>query len=237
MAEYLREYPNSAVVIYQLSAQFDGFYYNKVDSKIRINEQRPYYIWIIGESQLLNDLIQKVPESKFNGSGVQNVFSITGGQKTVDYAVKMGSGNFYLDKREPKTTIKKLKKDSKGKQNKVRFSVNANFSGFLLSDDYIKDVSNYEINNKSYSLTVNKAVSNKFGYTHQLNFEADNVHKGIISVKLKTQVPPWVDEVNDDDGSAPISGKTYGIKYQIYGIYEAFTNTNDYYTEIKINIQ
>jgi len=236
MAAYLKKYPNSAVVIYQLSSQFDGLYYNHEDYGTKINEQRPYYIWIIGETDLINDLIIKVPENKFKGSGVQNIFSITGGPKSVDYTVKIGSGTFDLDKQEPKTTIENLKKESKGKQNTARFSVNAKLSGFLLSDNYISDVSNYEMNNKDYSLTISRSVSNNFGYTHQLNFESGSVHKGIISVKLKTQIPAWVEDINDDDGDTPVSGKTYGIKYQIHGIYEAFTIMNNYYTEIKIKI-
>lgn len=236
MADYINKNPNSAVVIYQLSSKFDGWYFNREDSKIKITEQRPYYIWLIGNTNLIDTLIKLVPEKNIKGSGVQNIFSITGGKKVVEYAVKMGSGNFDLDKKDPKNTIKNLKKESKGKQNSARFSVNVNLSGFLLTENYLNDVSNYEMNNTDYSLTINKSVSNHFGYTHQLNFESVNVHKGLISVKLKTQIPPWVDEINDEDGTTPISRKTYGIKYQIHGIYEAFTISNNYYNEIKIKI-
>lgn len=235
MAQYLQKYPNTAIIIYQLSSQFDGLYYNREDVGIKINEERPYYVWVIGDKKFLNDLVQKVPGSMFKGGGVQNVFSIIGEPKLVDYAIKMGSGNFDLDKKEPKTTIKNLKKETKGKQKTVKFSVNTNLSGFLLSDDYISNVSNYE-NNSDYLLTISKAIPNNFGYTHQLNFESKSVHKGLISVKLKTQIPSWVEDINDEDGSTHVKGKTYGIKYQIHGIYEAFTITNNYYTEIKIKI-
>jgi hypothetical protein len=236
MADYLHRKPNSSVIIYQLSSQFDGIYYNHEDSGIKINELRPYYIWIIGENAHVNELVQKVPESKFKANGVQNIFSITKGPKVVDYAVKMGSGNFNLNKNEPKTTIENLKKETKSKKNTAKFSVNANLSGFLLSDNYLIDVSNYETNNKDYNLSISKSISNNFGYTHQLNFESETIHKGIISVKLKTRIPQWVEKINDDDGSTPENGKTYGIKYQINGVYEAFTISNNYYTEIKIKI-
>lgn len=236
MAEYLKSYPNTAIIMYQLSSQFDGYYYNREDSRTKINSKRPYFIWTIGQVKQLDILCEKVPESKFKGSGIQNSFSITTGDKEVRYAVKMGSGKFDLDKKSPKTTIKNLKKDTKGKQNAARFSVNANLSGFLLDDNYLQDISNYEINNKDFNLTVTKAKNNNFGYTHVLNFSSESVHKGIVSVKLKTQIPQWVEDVNDDDGSIQIEGKTYGIKYQINGIYEAFTFNNKFYTEIKINI-
>jgi len=236
MAEYLRTYPNTAVIVYQLSSQFTGFYYNRLDEGTRINSQRPFYIWVIGDVKYLEKLTNQIPVDRFIGSGVQNSFSITAGEKHVSYAVKMGSGKFDLDKKFPKTTIKNLRIDTKGRQNTARFSVNANLSGFLLSDNYLTNSLNYEINNRDFDITIKSAVSNPFGYTHQLNLSSRSVHKGTISIKLKTQIPQWVEEINDDDGSIPLEGKTYGIKHQIHGIYEAFTFSNNYYTEIIINI-
>lgn len=236
MAEYLKLHSNTAVILYKLSSQFDGYFYNHEDSKTYIKSQRPFFIWLIGPMKQLEKLLSVVPASKFKGSGIHNSFSITCGNKEVNYAIKMGSGKFDLDKKSPKNTIKNLQKDTRGKQNSARFSVNANLSGFLLDNDYLKDDSNYEINSKDFNLTISEAANNSFGYTHQLNLSSGSVHKGIISIKLKTQIPQWIEEVNDDDGSIPIEGKTYGIKYQIGGIYEAFTFNNDFYTELKINI-
>jgi hypothetical protein len=234
-------------MVYQLSSQFnskkgktsqkDVCYWNNKDKKFFINTQRPYYIWVFGGVEHLNNLLQSVPENKIKGSGIINSFSITSGNKEVKYAVKNGSGKFDLDKKSPKNNIKNLKVDTRGKQNTARFSVNANLSDFLLDEDYLTNASNYDISSKDFNLTITKAVPNSFGYTHQLNLSSKNVHKGNISIKLKTQIPPWVEEVNDDDGSEPLEGKTYGIKYQINGIYEAYTFSNDYYTELKINIK
>ena len=237
MGEYLELYPNTALLIYQLSSQFNGIFYNREDYKIPINTQRPYYIWVIGDVKHINNLRSKVPDSKFKGGGVKNLFSITNGNKNIDYAVKIGSGKFNLDKKSPKNTIRKLKKDSRGRTNKVRFSVNANLSGFLLDEAYLLDVSNYKPNNNNYELTINKASSNSHGYTHSIDLSSDNVHKGRVSIKLKSNIPQWVEDINDDDGSDHVEGKTYGIKHQVHGIYEAFTFTDNYYTEIIINIK
>lgn len=246
MAEYLKKQPSTAVIIYQLSSKFtskkgktpdkDVCYYNKEDEKFFITEQRPFYIWVIGDFENLSNLSRQIPETKFKGSGVQNTFSITMGNKETNYAVKMGSGKFDLDKKSPKNTIKNLKKDTRGKQNSARFSVNADLSGFLLDESYLRDTSNYDLSSKDFDLAISDAASNPFGYTHQLNFSSENVHKGTISIKLKNQIPQWVEEVNDDDGSIPVEGKTYGLKYQIHGIYEAYTFDKDFYTELKINI-
>ena len=108
---------------------------------------------------------------------------------------------------------------------------------FLLDDNYLQDTCNYEVNNKDFKISITKAVSNKFGYTHSLNLSSERVHKGTISIKLKTKCPHWVDVVNDSIGTTPILGKTYGIKYQIQGVYEAFSRHNDFYTEINLNIK
>ena len=235
MGEYLDSLPNTGLLIYQLSSQFNGIFYNKVNDKIPINTQRPYYIWVIGNIKHLNRLRNRVPDSKFKGGGVQNLFSITDSSQKTDYAVKMNSGNFKLDRKSPKNTIVNLKKETKGRHNKVRFSVNANLTGFLLDDAYLLDASNYEMNN-NYNLEIEKAPKNNHGYTHTLNLSADKVHKGKVSIKLKSNIPDWVEAINDSDGSEHIEGKTYGIKHQVHGVYEAFTFTDNSYTEIIINI-
>lgn len=237
---YLKNFPNTGVVIYQLSSKFNGFYYNRNNFRIKINEERPYYIWLIGPSDYLNHLLHEVFEKPLIGTNstmIQNVFSILGEIKQVDYAIKLGSGNFNLDKSDPKKIIENLRSLNKGTKNTVRFSINVNLSGLLLSDNYLSDTSNYDLNKKYYSFRIKKSLPNNSGYTHQFDFESNIVHKGNISVKLKKRIPEWVDIVNDDDGTYPIENKTFGIKYQIYGVYEAFTRKNNYYTEIKILIK
>jgi hypothetical protein len=230
MSDYLKKYPNTAVIVYQLFSKFKGTYYNNVDAKIPLDGQRPYYIWIIGRTDNLVTLRKEAPENKFNGSGITKMFSIVAGNRTVDYAVKARSGGFEISRNNPRTEIKDLKSE-RGKG--VRFAVNVNFDDLLLDDEYLTDSTNYELNH--YELRV-KRNDNKLKYTHSLNFTSTKVRNGELSVKLKMSQPNWED-VNDDDGSAAVAGKTFGIKYQINGIYKAFTNKNEYYTEIKINIK
>jgi hypothetical protein len=239
VAEYLREHPGAAMIVYQLISNFNGTYYDKEDRHIQIDEQRPFYIWVIGDAGQVRELRRRVPDNKFKGGGVEHVFSITEGNEPVKYAVKPGSGTFRPDRNNPKTTITGWKKDSKGKGEKMaRFSINADLSKFLLDDDYLMDKSHYWVSDRDFMLTVTRAASNDAGYTHSLNLSSPIVKKNVsVSVMLLTEEPRWVEEVNDDDGSAPAAGKTYGIKYQIRGVYEAFTRENNCYTEIKISIK
>ena len=235
IADFLKREKNAAVIVYQLSSKFNGIYYNKRDAKIPLTAQRPFYLWIIGSSQHLVDLDRALPKSKFKGSGVQNVFSITSGSRQVKYAINPSIGRFKKSKTNTRTTIENLEKDSR--TGKVKFAVNVDFSGLLLDETYLLNADNYE-NNSKYKLEIKPSVSVNKNYTHTLNFTSDKIYKGPVSVKLKMKRPDWVDEVNDDDGSTAAEGKTYGIKYQIDGVFEAFIfdDKNKYYTEIKINI-
>ena len=232
MADYLDSNPNTAVVIYQLYSMFNGTYFNKFDERSSIKEARPYYIWIIGQVNNVAILKKAVPESKFNGSGVKSMFSIVPGNQKIDFAIKQNSGEFEKSRSNPKSEIINLSKDNI--TGKVSFSINANFTNLLLDDRYLTNPTNYEL--KNYNLTIKK-IEAESKYTHTMNFTADKVKNGLLTVKLKNTLPDWVTLANDEDGSNAVSGKTYGIKYQILGIYEAFTRQNQYYTELKINIK
>jgi hypothetical protein len=231
--KYLDLYPNSAAIIYQLSSMFNGTYYNKIDSKIPINEQRPYYIYIFGDEKSLIELRKNAPDNDFKGGGIRNVFTLTKGSKHVNYALNPSIGKFKKSKTDTNTTIEDLEIDSR--TGKVKFAVNVDFSDLLLDEVYLLNKSNYE-NYSKYDLEIKQSATKGKGYTHTLNFSSDKVYKGSVIVKLKIDKPTWIDDANDNDGTTVIPEKTYGIKYQINGIFDAFTFNNKYYTEIKINI-
>lgn len=233
VAEYLKKHGNTAIIVYQLSSRFNGVYYNNVDAKITINEQRPFYIWIIGDAGHVSKLRKSVPDSELKNSGAQNIFSAVAANQPVAYAVKPSSGKLQLSKQDTKTTIEKLGKDRR--TGEVKFSVNADFSGLLLDESYLTDAASYE-NYSRYELEV-KPNYDKTSYTHVLTFTSDRVHKGAATVKLKARLPAWVETVNDDAGTTAVRGKTYGIKYQLTGVHEAFTFGDDSYAEIKINVK
>ena len=201
-----------------------------MDDKIQWKVQRPYYIWVFGQSDDLAKLREDVPEEKFNGSGVQKILTFVSGDQKINYGV-VKSGT--MSKKSSKTQIVDLEANRNGE---VSFSVNADFKSLLLDEMYLLDVKNYEFS--GYDLSI-KANTNSNIYTHTLTFKTEkkNRKNGDLLVRLKMQRPNW-DNVNDSDGSKCVEGKTYGIKYQIDGIYQAFANTTktDTYTEIKINV-
>jgi hypothetical protein len=233
-SDFIKNKVDCGVIVYQLSSKFNGIYYNKFDQRIQLETQRPFYIYLIGSNKHLKKIIELVPENKFKGSGVINIFSITKGNNRIKYFINPSIGKFKKSKTNTRTTIEDLEKDSH--TGKVKFAVNVDFSNLLLDDYYLMDSSNYE-NCSRYNLEIKPARATNQGYTHTLNFSSNKVVKGDVIVKLKAKRPLWVDEVNDNIGLTAVDSNTFGIKYQIDGIYDAFTFNNMYYSEIKISIK
>jgi hypothetical protein len=236
-ADYLKINPTAAVMTYQLQSKFSGTYYNNVDARIQLNENRPFYIWVIGDVKQLCNLRKKIADDKLKDRSADhwlNVFTIMNGSQTVKYAINPSIGRFKRSRTNTNTTIEDLKRDSR--TGKVKFAVNVDFSNLLLDESYLLDPNNYE-NSSNYTMEIRTAATNASRYTHTLTFTADRVYVNTVTVKLKAALPDWIETTNDDSGTTAVRKKTYGIKYQLGGVYEAFTFTNHYYTEIQINIK
>lgn len=228
---------NAAVVLYKMESQFDGIYYDKIDTKIPFKGLRPYYIWVVGSAENIAELLNKVPNSKFNNKP-EEIFMISEVSHQPKYIVDDNFGN-HKKNRNNNYVVEGLTKDKSGK---VRFAVKVDFSGVLVDESYLSNPDNYFYNLNNYSLEIQKLDKNP-KYTHKLKFTSKDArpHPGVMSIKLKMEEPKWAESSNDNYGETPLDGKTYGLKYQLDGLYEAFTkNMKDnqkYYNDIKITIQ
>lgn len=229
IASQLKKQPKFAVIVYQLTSKFDGTFYNKIDSIIPCKEDLPFYIWIFGQSLDLAQLRSMVPEDRFVGSGIQRMVSFTSSQET-DYEVIKSSN---MSKKGGRHEVVGLTANKKGE---IRFSVNVDLKSFLLDEDYLDNINNYEISDNDYTINV-RAKQEQSKYSHVLSFTTNkNKRKnGQLMVKLKMSEPNWCD-INDNEGETYVKGKTYGIEYQIKGLYSAFSFKNKYYTEILLDI-
>lgn len=228
---------NAAVILYKMESQFEGTYYDKTDTRIPYKGLRPYYIWVVGSTENLTELLNKVPKNKFN-TEPEEIFMISEVSHQPKYIVDDNFGN-HKKNRNNNYVVEGLTKDKSGK---VRFAVKVDFSGVLVDESYLSNPDNYFYNLNNYSLEIQKLDKNP-KYTHKLKFTSRDArpHPGVMSIKLKMEEPQWAESSNDNYGGKPLEGKTYGLKYQIDGLYEAFTkdmkDEQKYYNEIIIKIQ
>ena len=240
----LKSNPNLAMMLYQLSSKFEGRYYDRNNTPYNINHQRPFYMLIIGDSYNLIKLSHEISKDKIKGSGVINSYSLSKAVSNAGYGVlampKIGS--FNPDPAAPLTSIKGAKIDRRSPNAKFMVSIGVDFSKLLLDDDYLMDPSNYEISNKSFTISVDKAKNNT-KYTHivklSLNPQMANLYKGPLTIQLLKKPSTWSETVTnpDDVGVQNITtDKTYGFKYLVGGIYDSYSSDKAY-AKFNINIK
>ena len=240
MSEYLQAHPQTAVLIYQLSSNFNGKYYNRLNQPKQINNKRPFYIWVIGHQEYIRTLITQIKEESFKGSGVEHSYILSSGNQSLKYDVPMGYGNFTYDKKlQPAThNLAKMRKDQH--TGKAIFSINVDFSSLLVSDDYKENIGNYNTNDTDYKLESISSTT-ATGYTHNIKISSEILKPCNYQISLKKSLPQWVYDLNSDDdmdiNTNNNMNKTYGIKYLIEGVNEAYLNESEYYTTLQINIK
>lgn len=253
MAEHLTKYPNTAIMVYQLSSNFYGTYYNRKDAKTTINAPRPYYIWVIGDVSDIERLKMYTPETSFKGGGIKHSFTLLPSfEKQIDYAILNAPkfGSFERDKNSPKNSIYKIKKEGKGKhKGKFMFTIGMDLSLFsiLLGDEYLMNTDSYDrlINkqpNNDYFIEMEHNTNPNTNYTHNMKLTTNKISTGELEIILRNNLPDWVSEINDDEGldihENNAINKTFGIKYLVEGIYEAYQmRGNEIYTTMKFNLK
>ena len=232
-----------AVVICQLTSLFDGRFYNKFDRPTYYKGNRPFYVWLIGSTAHIKQLLDKVTLEtlKGNGAELENVYTLLTSAKKIDYGVLLMPrlGRFDFDRANPKTTICNIRKENKGQQGGTfMFSVGANLNQLPLDKSYVLNSAHYEVSNKDYALSVKEQRSGRF--SHVFSLSSQIASRGNITITLKNNFPQWVEDktdlLGDDLEKDGTTDKTYGLKYLIEGVYDAFTSRQKNYAEFKITI-
>lgn len=243
-ANKLKENPNFAAIIYQLKSDFDGRYFNCFDAPTIIKDKRPFYILIFGERSRLQALVNKVPISKIKGSGVLNSYCIANSNIQPNYGIMVMPkiGSFQPDPLNPRASIKKAKVDKRNPSMPFSLSIGVDFSSLLLEDAYICEAKNYAINNKAYNVSVIGNNTANASYTHIIKLNLNNpiISKGKIVISLKKNKSTWAEQMTDEVGEDIFADgameKTFGLKYLVDGIFDAYSDKPTYAT-LSINIQ
>lgn len=228
-----------SIIIYQFNSTFDGLYYNRIDKPTKIHSIRPFYVWIFGAPNQVATLQEKVPDQKFIGQGVQHKASLSTGTHKVHYSILPTSGNFRLDKKNPLHIVDAQKSTgNRSDKNKFTCIINADFSAYSLDAEYLKDIENYRLNNKDYDIALSE--SRQSGFTTSIKLTTEQLQPTTLQLDLLMKMPRWITDTNDDNGlnimEEKAMEKTFGIKYLIGGLYDAFTLKSNIYTTLKVDL-
>ena len=225
-----------SVIVLRLNAQFKGRYYNRLDQWINIDNDRPYYIWLMGNRSYLKKVMDEVNITQIKGSGVQNIYMVSKPIKSLSYGIlppPQSIGKFNLDPINPTTTTLKTRPKKVGGNKVFQLAVGVDFSKLLLPDEYLMNPNNYSISNKAYSVEIVKNKDSQSSYTHivKLNLTEPIISKGTVKITLQNNMPAWVEEYTDEIGldinAEGAMEKTYGLKYLIGGVYDAYASNKE----------
>ena len=245
IVEKLTENPDFSIVVMRLTSEFNGIYYNKFDERQQINNERPFYMWLMGDRAYLKTILDEVALTQIKGKGVQNLFMISKPVSAVPYNISLpqpGNGKYEIAKSE-QNAITNAKTDGKGGNSRFQVGISVDFSNILLPDEYLMNPDNYVVSNKAYGVEITKySGPNQGRYTHtiKLNLLQPVLSKGTVKISLKNTLPQWINDYTDESGldihSVGAMEKTYGLKYLLGGVYDAYASDGQY-GSITINIK
>ncbi|MEM6377199.1 MAG: hypothetical protein AAF705_03240 [Bacteroidota bacterium] len=230
------------ILVMQFYTQFKGNYFTFDNKTIRLDEQRPYYIWVIGKVDLLKGFLNKYDVKGLKNFSDAYVLYSAEDVQTPYYGILKSTdakGRFNLVNRggdQPIRAIKDIQYGARGAQS-FQFAVAFDASALPLEEDYLMDAANYQVSSNMEDLfeviEVKKVSSrnvspNDRGYqgsaTHYVVLQTNEMVPGKqeIMVKLLKQLPAWIkDSSTDDDRSigadTPELDKTFGFLDLIEG--------------------
>lgn len=245
----------------QLYSNYNGRYYTVSNKNFNINnKKRPYYIWIFGNGEKVQEVLNEIkptelpgyrnsanffiiPKSGFKYSILPTGPGIMGEFQRSDYK----SGFIHeIEDTDPSRT-----------NNRFGFNMVIDLKSHLpLDGDFLNDIGNYEVISQQQAYSISRIVSvvdfdprtitslkalNKVDFTPSHNFylEADGrLRLGKIQVNLKYNTPRWINESSTYDDSK-YNTKTMGFALLMDAFIEAYSKLNDTEylatTQLKVN--
>lgn len=207
--EALAKNPNLGVEIMKLQSKFEGYWFCGQNKQKLDNVKRPYYIWVIGDKNILAMLNEKVffTNRKIMGEGIQ------------DYCAYSTSQPIMFDIDQKKYAV--------NHSNKINVEVLADLRSSLQEESLLENIYQYTPENPVQTKVVSVRPITKSGskYSHVVNLELSSPQTlKSVSISLNyPEIAQWVKLSNDSTGIYENSiDKTTGIQYLIQGVADAY---------------
>lgn len=229
----------------KLNSNFDGYYfYSSKNGKERLNQNRPFYIWIFGKSELLNNYFSEEYITK-NLKGFDNYARFLNiNQNAIPHQVLPSvnrKGNFKPD-RNNKHTLIDVEQDRNG--NGFQFALAVDFSSLPYADSYLTSIGNYNCNLNYKVMRIEKIKDNqKYGVTsfetptHIITIHTNRSPFGKLNIVLKNEIPNWINETQIDNELNIDSVHTFGFNFLSDAISGAYGYKNEGKNLANFNIE
>jgi hypothetical protein len=250
----LQQKNNICASLYGFNSRFNGYYYTYQNTPVKLsgNIPRPYYIWVIGNRDLLIRFNKQL--KKLQGFRPDNIFIDFGlfSKSIEDYTIL-----FMFDRQgDWSTDYKKLEEVSASAKKPAVFSIAFDLSSL---PSYASDT-NYLLKNltiESSGLTAHikrvlpatsiersrlkekeKGIIEK--NTHVVQVEITDIFQsGLLNIRLPLQYDTSYrkQSVMDDRNVNDASGKTFAFEHLVDGVRNAYQNNDQNFIQISIPVK
>jgi len=245
--------------IVQLSSTFNGTYWDKNNEKTLLrNAARPWYMTITGEADRVADFNRKIDVQRV--AGFKNQFTLTTDDFSEDnyYSVLTNTyneGRFKPIRAMSSTNfVRGIEDVDVGRGGLFRFALAVDLSRIPVSDAYKTSRANYEVLEGNYRIDSIFTIEKKdiqpsdwvriesAGATHIVLVEAEGQSFSDLTIAMKKQIPDWVFQTDTEDDRDIQSSltKTFGFKYLVEGVseaYETLSDKKDHYFELEVPVR
>ena len=246
-------YKGKSVVVQQMMGDYSGKYYPYNGVPFQYNGKRPFYLVIIADSDVMDQLAQdKRYDGVLNATEVRNSYRFNQGTSEVECRVlpewKDNAGRFRVKHGDG---IVLAKCDGDRQTGKLCFSLAANLGSLLKDDALLTNPSNYEVKSiDGYTLTIQPinqsmvTANNKEyleGMTHVWTLVGDlKSPRDEVRIALRNELPEWVIQSSSDNDTSSAASSfpttTLGLQQLLGGMFDAMKGGNSFF-EITIQLQ
>ncbi len=240
-------------LLIKLESDFKGLYHpaNVTDPSGKsetINQKRPYYIWIFGNSDLLKKYFPEERLEELNGYVDLARFRKITKNKFPFEGIGYNNFGFKNDFDSPKTF-----ELYHNVTNSNQFTIAVNFANLNLSNSYLTSTNNYSCSSNNYVVKKISAIgtipkSEIEFHTATLDFKPTHIitiasktsqpETANMSITLTNRLPNWINESNTNN-DYPFDGtttQTFGFSTLIKGIEEAYIEVSKTKSLAEFNI-
>ena len=250
--------------IYHFTSDFEGTYYDFNNKHIRGVKNRPYYYFVIAPASLMNVFESNIASQLKRNETFKNEAFFSTEQYNAQFSLEILSST--ANNGRIKVKDKNILIHDYPRQGNLEFTVLVNLENLPLSDEFITNPSNYQLNNsefkiKNIGLTRDRDIvfdannSVKISgadfipikdatFTHAFQFAAEGMVSENLHFALKKTIPAWVSNNHSADDRNIQSDsleqtKTFGFGHLVEGVSNAFIQkgNNDNYFDIQIPVK
>ena len=245
-------YKGKSVVVQQFMGDYSGKYYPYNGVPFEYQGKRPFYLVIIADSDVMDQLAQdKRYSGVLDAPAVRNSYRFNQGTSEVECRVlpewKDNAGRFRVKHGEG---IVLAKCDGDRQTGKLCFSLAANLGSLLKDDALLTNAANYNVQSiDGYTLTVQPidpgmvTANNKEyleGMTHVLTLVGDlKSPRDEVRISLRNELPAWVRQsssTSDTSATGSFATTTLGLEQLLGGMFDAMRG-GDALFDITIQLQ